>query len=339
MLNRAHSLFGDPPASGGPAASGSGVRLAAAGQSVRAGAQRMSALSGQMSYGYGVFAAGAGRSLDGMARTDGRLGAVLDDAAGTDRSGRADSGAVTQGAASDSAALEPISGTPAAEQALIAALRARVSQQQQVVAAYRARDAQLAAMLRASAYARHGGGVIMPAGGGMPWGGMNLGGGTPMGTGMLSGLSGLTGMARRRHPPRASLMSHIDHRGDAVPGGPGEMAARAALTKLGRPYVWGAKGPSSFDCSGLTGWAWRQAGVQLGADTYHQIGDGVAVPPGQVRAGDLIFPKDSFGTAGPGHVQLAISPAQVIHAPQPGDVVRVTAMPSSYVARRPIPLG
>jgi cell wall-associated NlpC family hydrolase len=77
----------------------------------------------------------------------------------------------------------------------------------------------------------------------------------------------------------------------------------------------------------------------LGVDTYQQIHDGIAVPPGQVRAGDLIFPNYSFDAAGPGHVQLAISPTQVIHAPQPGDVVRIAPMPSSYVARRPVPLA
>ena len=72
--------------------------------------------------------------------------------------------------------------------------------------------------------------------------------------------------------------------------------------------MWGAKGPDRFDCSGLTQWAWAQAGVRLGPDTYTQVTEGVPVPPGDVRAGDLIFPKDSFDSRGPGHVQLAISP-------------------------------
>jgi cell wall-associated NlpC family hydrolase len=53
------------------------------------------------------------------------------------------------------------------------------------------------------------------------------------------------------------------------------------------------------------------------------------VPPGEVRAGDLIFPKYSFDGQGPGHVQLAISPTEVVHAPQTGDVVRVAPMPSA----------
>jgi len=332
VLGRAHALFGDPAQWGGSAALGAGSRLASSGERVRGG-QHMSRLSGQMPSSYGVFAADAGSALNDLAGTDDGLGAALNDAAGGDRSGRADSGAVVTGAAVDSAALQPISGTPAGQHALLAALRSRVSQQQQVVAAYRARDAQLAGLLRSLAYARRDGAGDIPTGSGIPWGGVGLGGG------MLSRLSGLTGMPGRPRYPRAALTSRIEHRADRVPGGPGELAVRAALGKIGRPYVWGAKGPSSFDCSGLTGWAWRQAGIQLGADTYHQISDGVAVPPGQVRAGDLIFPKDAFGAAGPGHVQLAISPTQVIHAPQPGDVVRIAPMPSAYVARRPVPLA
>ena len=76
-----------------------------------------------------------------MADADGGLGAALDDAAGADRSGRADSGAVLPGAGADSAGLAAVSHTPAGEKALIVALRARVSQQHQVAAAYRARVA------------------------------------------------------------------------------------------------------------------------------------------------------------------------------------------------------
>jgi peptidoglycan DL-endopeptidase CwlO len=340
VLGRAHGLFGDPVVSGGSAACGAGSRLAGAGELVRDGGQRMSRLSGDMPTRYGVFAAGAGSAVDDLAGTDGGLSAALDDAAGADRSGRADSGAVLQGAGADSAGLAAVSHTPAGEKALIVALRSRLSQQQQVVAAYRARDARLAGLLRSLAYGRRGGaGTGLPVGGGIPWGAAGLGGGMPTGAGMLSGLSGLTGLPGRSRHHRAALVSRTERRADRVPGGPGQVAVRAALAKLGRPYVWGAKGPNSFDCSGLTGWAWRQAGIQLGADTYQQIHDGITVPRGQVRAGDLIFPRDSFGAAGPGHVQLAISPTQVIHAPQPGDVVRIAPLPSSYVARRPVPLA
>jgi cell wall-associated NlpC family hydrolase len=92
----------------------------------------------------------------------------------------------------------------------------------------------------------------------------------------------------------------------------------------------------------LTQWACGQAGERIGGDTYSQIKDGVPVPPGQVRAGDLIFPMSSFGEggkSGPGHVQMAISGTQVVHAPTTGDVVRVTGMPGQYIARRPVRLS
>jgi cell wall-associated NlpC family hydrolase len=115
----------------------------------------------------------------------------------------------------------------------------------------------------------------------------------------------------------------------------GERVVQAALAKVGVPYVWGAKGPNTFDCSGLTGWAWRQFGVRLGPDTYTQVHQGHRVS--DVLPGDLIFPLDSMGARGPGHVQLAISPTQVVEAPGRGMTVRVRAMPARYVAIRPDP--
>jgi cell wall-associated NlpC family hydrolase len=173
--------------------------------------------------------------------------------------------------------------------------------------------------------------------------GVGFGGSPARGSGSLGSPS-----MEATSPPQITLAGQVrrvpalgrpdDDRAAAVPGGPGGAAARAALGKRGVAYVWGAKGPSNFDCSGLTQWAWRQAGVQLGSDTYSQIRQGVPVPPDQVRAGDLIFPASSFDGRGPGHVQLAISPTEVVHAPQTGDVVRVAPMPSRFVARRPVPL-
>ena len=87
-----------------------------------------------------------------------------------------------------------------------------------------------------------------------------------------------------------------------------------------------------MDCSGLAQYAWRHAGVNLGRDTWHQIHEGIPVPHGQVRAGDLIFPSD----AGGGHVQIAISPHEIVEAPTYGVPVRVAPMPHSYIARRPV---
>src|SRR5690625_3560370 len=82
-------------------------------------------------------------------------------------------------------------------------------------------------------------------------------------------------------------------------------AVRAALSRLGKPYVWGATGPDRFDCSGLTQWAYAQAGVPLSRTTYTQINDGIAVARSQIRPGDLVFPNT-------GHVQLAIGNNMVV---------------------------
>ena len=338
VLGRAHSLFGGP-AAGGVAALDAGSGLAGAGDVVRTGRQQVAGLSGALRGNYTGFAAGAVQALDAASGTDTRLGGRVRAAGGADRSGWASSGAVVNGAQTDTASLAPVSGTPAGQRALLATLRGRVAQQQQVVNAYQAQDARLAAMLRSLAYGdgRSGGG-----GGGMPFGGGGFGGGggggSPLsGLSALSGLAGLSGGGGRRNP-RTALVDWWNGSGK-VPGEPGQGAAQAALSRLGRPYVWGAKGPNSFDCSGLTAWAWHQAGVQLGNDTYAQIKDGIAVPPGQVRAGDLIFPLDAFGEGGkggPGHVQLAISDHQVVHAPSAGDVVKIAPLPSRYIARRPV---
>lgn len=114
----------------------------------------------------------------------------------------------------------------------------------------------------------------------------------------------------------------------------GEKVVQAAISKTGTPYIWGAKGPNSFDCSGLTKWAWNQVGVKLGEDTYSQVRQGISVPSSEVQAGDLIFPTDRYDWRGPGHVQLAISPNEVVEAPGRGMFVRVIQMPKSFVARR-----
>ncbi len=104
-------------------------------------------------------------------------------------------------------------------------------------------------------------------------------------------------------------------------------AVRAALTRLGRPYVWGATGPDRFDCSGLVQWAYAQAGVRLHRTTYDQINDGVAVPRSQVRPGDLVFPHA-------GHVQLAIGDNLVVEAPHAGASVRIGPLGANVAIRR-----
>lgn len=107
------------------------------------------------------------------------------------------------------------------------------------------------------------------------------------------------------------------------------IAVRAALSRLGRPYVWGATGPDQFDCSGLVQWSYAQAGIHLDRTTYQQIHDGIAVPRSQVRPGDLVFPHA-------GHVQLAIGNNLVVEAPYSGASVRISPLGSNVTIRRPL---
>jgi len=108
-----------------------------------------------------------------------------------------------------------------------------------------------------------------------------------------------------------------------------QTAVRAALSRLGCPYVWGAGGPDRFDCSGLVKWAYAQAGVQLHRTTYDQIHDGLPIAAHQIRPGDLVFPH-------PGHVQLAIGDNLVVEAPYAGAAVQISRLGTNVAIRRPV---
>ena len=225
MLDRAHALFGAPPASGASAASGAAARLSGAGELVGSGRHTITAaMSGEFATSYGAFAGRAGPALDTLAGADRRLGAGLGEAASADRSGRTTSGAVVSGAAADTAALAPHTGTPAGQKALLSALRSRVAHQQQVVAVYKARDARMAALLRSMTYRAGGGGGIPFGGGG--------GGGMPFSGGMqsLPGLGALPAATRGAgRTPRTTAAS--GPRTASVPMTPGAATFRAAIAK------------------------------------------------------------------------------------------------------------
>ena len=107
------------------------------------------------------------------------------------------------------------------------------------------------------------------------------------------------------------------------------IAVRAALSRLGRPYVWGATGPDRFDCSGLTQWSYARAGIHLDRTTYEQIYDGIPIARSQVRPGDLVFPSA-------GHVQMAIGNNLVVEAPHAGATVRISPLGAGVQIRRPL---
>lgn len=135
-----------------------------------------------------------------------------------------------------------------------------------------------------------------------------------------------TGMPNRLEPRL------VAQPGPTPPKPLGQKVVDLAMTKLGQPYVWGAKGPNTFDCSGIVQWTWKQVGVQLGPDTYTQVRQGIPVT--DLQPGDLVFPNAAMNAHGPGHVQMYIGNGKVIEAPGRGMTVRVIAAPKSYVARR-----
>ena len=105
-------------------------------------------------------------------------------------------------------------------------------------------------------------------------------------------------------------------------------AIKAASSKIGAPYVWGATGPNTFDCSGLTSWAWKQAGVQLPRTSQQQAKFGTAVSPKNIKPGDLV--TSNWGSGPSSHVALYVGGGRVIHAPRPGKGVTVAKLDENY---------
>jgi cell wall-associated NlpC family hydrolase len=105
-----------------------------------------------------------------------------------------------------------------------------------------------------------------------------------------------------------------------------------ALAQLGKPYVWGAAGPDSFDCSGLTQAAYATVGIAIGRTTFQQAVDGIAVDwrTQPVQAGDLVFTASGNGTR-LGHVGLVLDATYWIVAPHAGAVVQITPIPFGAV--------
>ncbi|WP_405587448.1 NlpC/P60 family protein [Streptomyces sp. NBC_01190] len=119
-----------------------------------------------------------------------------------------------------------------------------------------------------------------------------------------------------------------------APSQPGDQAIDYAFAQLGKPYVWGAQGPNSFDCSGLTSQAWSHAGVVIPRTSQEQWARLPHVPMEQLRPGDLVIYFQ-----GATHVALYIGRGLVIQAPRPGAVVKVSPIAANPIlgAVRPDP--
>ncbi|WP_406392186.1 NlpC/P60 family protein [Streptomyces sp. NBC_00887] len=120
------------------------------------------------------------------------------------------------------------------------------------------------------------------------------------------------------------------------PSEQGGDAVRYAIEQIGKPYVWGAEGPESFDCSGLTSQAWTAAGRTIPRTSQEQWRQLPKVPVESLRPGDLViyFPRAT-------HVALYIGDGLVVQAPRPGATVKVSPVASNPLlgAVRPDPGG
>ena len=109
----------------------------------------------------------------------------------------------------------------------------------------------------------------------------------------------------------------------------GQDIVNYAYNFLGRPYVWGAVGPDTFDCSGFTSYVYRHcAGIEITRTTYTQINVGVPVSYNNMQPGDLVFTYNNE------HVGIYVGGGMYINATYPGSTVRVTPVTNFYAARR-----
>jgi peptidoglycan DL-endopeptidase CwlO len=105
----------------------------------------------------------------------------------------------------------------------------------------------------------------------------------------------------------------------------GAQALRFALAKLGDEYVWGAAGPSTFDCSGLVMWAYEHVGISLAHFTGDQWNEGQHIPMSELQPGDLIF------MYGLDHVGMYVGNGMMVDAPSTGQVVQIQQIPTGAV--------
>jgi cell wall-associated NlpC family hydrolase len=109
-----------------------------------------------------------------------------------------------------------------------------------------------------------------------------------------------------------------------VPSKQIDVMLRAAMSREGMPYVWGAAGPTSFDCSGLVQWSFTQAGIVMPRVAADQALTGPAVPVSQLEPGDLLFyHTDPTAPTYISHVAIYLGNGWMIQAPEPGENVEV----------------
>jgi hypothetical protein len=112
------------------------------------------------------------------------------------------------------------------------------------------------------------------------------------------------------------------------PGAPTNQIIDLARAQIGKPYVWGGASPqTSFDCSGLVQWVYRQVGVQLPRTAQQQYHASIRIPREQLQPGDLVFFAHTYPSHEPiTHVGIYVGNGRMINAPTQGDVIREMAV-------------
>ena len=141
--------------------------------------------------------------------------------------------------------------------------------------------------------------------------------------------------AQNSNKKNNSSSNKIEQSNENVPSSNQSLAqavVNLAYSKIGSPYVWGAEGPNSFDCSGLTSYVYKQAaGISLPRTSTAQSTYGKTVSKSNLQPGDLVF----FGSNGSvNHVGIYVGGGNMIHSPKPGETVKVTSINSSYYVNR-----
>ena len=142
--------------------------------------------------------------------------------------------------------------------------------------------------------------------------------------GVTSNQASAAGVAASTDTGTSTSPGAVDHSGTTLSQAEDLTFLKSALSRQGLPYVWGAAGPTSFDCSGLVQWAMAQAGIRMPRVAADQARTGPAVPVSQLAAGDLLFyHTDPTDPGYISHVAIYLGGGKMLQAPQTGENVEV----------------
>ena len=145
--------------------------------------------------------------------------------------------------------------------------------------------------------------------------------GTKTATYTVTDAAGNTGTASLTVKVNKRASGGGSYAGSAPSNSYGNTVLSAAYSRLGCPYKWGAAGPNAFDCSGFVQWCYARAGVSLPHSSSAQKNAGTQISVSAAQPGDILWKS--------GHVGIYIGNGKYIHAPQTGDVVKISSVSGS----------